>query len=351
MRRSRSIVRGPKRSSPVRSRPSRRSTSSRRARRSPAARSVSSAAAPFRNRGWSRQPTGSVSRSRETATTSIPGSAPRSSTALRIAPSRSPRLAPRPTYALTRPGPERASPVGTLDGRRRELHRGVQLHLRLADANAHARRRETAQELVGDGRREGLDQVEAPLLAELSHAGDDGRVVDRVRELVAAHSGVVGDHQDVEDERLPTLPLLGKHAVEPPDLQPLDFDRHLAHRTTDLAAASASTCSRTSWTRKREAPRSYARTATATLAATGPVSASGSPRSRPRKRLREAPTSTGRPRATSSSRRARSSRLCSTVLPKPIPGSRQIRSSGIPAATAKASLSSRKAHTSATTSS
>ena len=47
------------------------------------------------------------------------------------------------------------------------------------------------------------------------------------------------------------------------------------------------------------------------------------------KRFREAPTTTGRPIATISSRRRSSSRLCSRVLPKPIPGSSQIRSSAI----------------------
>ena len=49
------------------------------------------------------------------------------------------------------------------------------------------------------------------------------------------------------------------------------------------------------------------------------------------KRFRETPTTTGRPIATISSSRRSSSRLCSSVLPKPIPGSSQIRSSAMPA--------------------
>ena len=62
----------------------------------------------------------------------------------------------------------------------------------------------------------------------------------------------------------------------------------------------------------------------------------GRPVSLPRKRLREAPITTGRPSATISSSRRSSSRLCSSVLPKPIPGSSQTRSSASPAPTANA---------------
>ena len=52
--------------------------------------------------------------------------------------------------------------------------------------------------------------------------------------------------------------------------------------------------------------------------------------------LRDVPITSGRPRSVSSSSRASSSRLCSSVLPKPIPGSSWIRSSATPAATANA---------------
>src|SRR5207237_211532 len=81
-----------------------------------------------------------------------------------------------------------------------------------------------------------------------------------------------------------------------------------------------------------------------------PVVEFGSPRSFPSELLREEPTSTGRPSAAISSSRRTSSKFCSTVLPNPIPGSRQIRSSAIPASTAKRRRSSRNAATSATTS-
>ena len=65
------------------------------------------------------------------------------------------------------------------------------------------------------------------------------------------------------------------------------------------------------------------------------------------KLLREVPTRIGRPRSRSSPRRRSSSRLCSTVLPKPIPGSTQIRSSAIPSARRLDPLA-RKARTSST---
>ena len=54
----------------------------------------------------------------------------------------------------------------------------------------------------------------------------------------------------------------------------------------------------------------------------------------PMKLLREVPTTSGRPSSRSSPSRRSSSRLCSSVLPKPIPGSSQIRSSPTPAAIA-----------------
>jgi hypothetical protein len=63
----------------------------------PGREAVSSSAAPFRKRGWSRLPTGSVFRSVETRRTFVSGrwrSRPRAALSV---PSRSPRLEPRPT--------------------------------------------------------------------------------------------------------------------------------------------------------------------------------------------------------------------------------------------------------------
>src|SRR5205807_6125226 len=100
-----------------------------------------------------------------------------------------------------------------------------------------------------------------------------------------------------------------------------------AHGEPTVAAAtcSASTLAATSWTRKIRAPRSYAITFAALVATAR--SGSDLPVMRPRKVLREVPITSGRPIATISSRRRINSRLCSTVFPKPIPGSSQTCSS------------------------
>ena len=78
--------------------------------------------------------------------------------------------------------------------------------------------------------------------------------------------------------------------------------------------------------------------------ATGSLRPRASATMRPRKLLREVPITSGRPSAASSSRRRSSSRLCSTVLPKPMPGSSMIRSLGdAPPRRANARRSSRNA--------
>src|SRR5207248_3496453 len=131
---------------------------------------------------------------------------------------------------------------------------------------------------------------------------------------------------DVEDEVLATLALLLVHAVAPEDVQVADLDRDHAIAP---ATVRASTCGLTSWTRRIVAPRSNAATAAATLA----PSRSSDPVSRRSELLREKPTSTGLPSASRTWSRRTSSRFWATVLPKPMPGSRQIRSSRMPCAT------------------
>src|SRR5262249_56061322 len=93
----------------------------------------------------------------------------------------------------------------------------------------------------------------------------DGRVVDRGRDGVVAGVGRV--EPDVDEERLAVPPLVLVHAVVPENLDPVRLDDHSA---TAAATVSASTCSRTSWTRRIVAPRSYAITAAAMLADSGP---------------------------------------------------------------------------------
>src|SRR5213076_2255527 len=170
----------------------------------------------------------------------------------------------------------------------------------------------------------------------------------------------------VEDEPLADLALGGRHAVVGEQLQAGDLDGDdglralvvlvvallvevvgvVCHRAGTVAAAtvSASTVGATSWTRKTEAPRSYVSTFVATVPATRSLACS-TPVSRPRNDLREVPMTTGRPSATSSPRRRSSSRLCSTVLPNPMPGSRRIRSSAMPSLVAKVRRSWRNAFT------
>src|SRR4029079_5945380 len=114
-------------------------------------------------------------------------------------------------------------------------------------------------ERVGDGGGERLDQVEPARVRDLTNAGDDFRVVDRVVAAIAATARCVGNEPDVEEEALAGLLLGPGRTVEAHELEPVDLDLHLAHELTSSrarAAARASTCSRTSWTRKIVAPRS-----------------------------------------------------------------------------------------------
>src|SRR5436190_2078520 len=116
----------------------------------------------------------------------------------------------------------------------------------------------------------------------------------------------------------------------------------------------SSPAGRTSGFRTRTRTRSGEKrrsSSSATAAATLAPSRSSDPVSFRRELFREKPTSTGLPRASRTSSRRTSWRFCATVLPKPMPGSRQTRASGMPCATANASRPSRKDATSAATSS
>ena len=149
----------------------------------------------------------------------------------------------------------------------------------------------------------------------------------------AASSAIV--ELDVDEEPLPVAPLLLEHAVEPEELdrpgarssraRPYPAPRRRRPRAPRRAGARrgrgrASRRGRMRRPRPRPTPRRCR----------------PAPRARPATRasvdLRESPTSTGRPIATIRSSRRTSSRFWSGVLPKPIPGSRQTRSSGSPAA-------------------
>src|SRR4051812_36296758 len=213
-------------------------------------------------------------------------------------------------------------------------------------AELDAARPELLEKRVGDERREALEQVEPPRVAELADLRGHVRVVDRVRQVVVGPA-LAHVELHVEEEDVPVAPLVLVGAVVAEDLQAAQFDDH---PRTARAAARASTCSRTSWARMIVAPWSNAATAAPTDADVVPTLESR-PRIFASEFLREKPIRMGRPIATSSSRRRTSSKLCSTVFPKPMPGSRHTSSSRMPASTAAASRSSRKRLTSDTTSS
>ena len=89
------------------------------------------------------------------------------------------------------------------------------------------------------------------------------------------------------------------------------------------------------WARRRGRGTSRRRARSARTLAATVARVPGLPANSPMNRLREAPTTTGRPIATISSRRAISSRLCSSVLPNPIPGVEPDPLLGDPGAVAK----------------
>src|SRR5581483_7989439 len=243
--------------------------------------------------------------------------------------------------ARCRPGP--LAPRA-LRGRGRPLGRDAG-RSRLPDAYAHMRDREPGRQGVRDGRRQGLDQVDPHAVGDVLHGRGHLTVVDGRLDPVLVR--LCDLERDVEEEGLALPLLLLEHAVATEDLEAVELDDHASIAS---ATVNASTVSRTSWTRRIAAPRSKAATAAATLAAREPVVASGSPSRRPSELLRDRPTRTGRPSPSRTSSRRTSSTFCSTVLPYPMPGSRQMRPSAIPAATASRSRSSRKAATSDTTS-
>src|SRR5206468_12409165 len=120
-----------------------------------------------------------------------------------------------------------------------------------AHPHAHALRRELRDESIGDRSGERLEQPVARSLADREHDvthtpvidGRLDRVLPRLRYLEC----------DVDEERLTVAPLLSVDAVAPEELESVNLDDHPA---TAAATVRASTCSRTSCTRRIVAPRS-----------------------------------------------------------------------------------------------
>src|SRR3954462_8165691 len=234
---------------------------------------------------------------------------------------------------------------------------------------------ELTREAVGDHGAQALQRLVGALLGDQGDDLADLAVVDRVLDAIGDQCvGLADVEADVEHQPLADLALGGGDAMVCVERQPDDLDGDpylgalffivvvaqvvfvvvvlvgITRHWPNVAAvtASASAVAATSWTRNTRAPRSNAITLVATVAYTRSVTSR--PVIRPRKLLRLVPMTSGRPSAVSSSRRRSSSRLCSSVLPKPIPGSSWIRSSGTPWPTANRSRSSRNALTSETTS-
>src|SRR5262245_48332103 len=125
------------------------------------------------------------------------------------------------------------------------------------------------------------------------------------------------------------------------------------------ATRTASAFAGTSWTRAHHAPAVAARAVTATVASSQPANGRGEPSgpasSRPRNRLREAQTRTGKmgppPRLAIWPRWVSSAQLCSASLANPRPGSRMISPGSTPSATTASTRRRSSSHTSPTTSS
>ena len=121
----------------------------------------------------------------------------------------------------------------------------------LPHPHRHALDREAREQLVRERGRERLEQVVRAPVGDLAHAGGDIAVVDGVLEPVGA-ARFAHVQLDVEEEALALLALPVERAVPAVQLDPVQLDLH----AIAPAAASASTWSRTSWTRKIDAPRS-----------------------------------------------------------------------------------------------
>ena len=121
----------------------------------------------------------------------------------------------------------------------------------LSHAEDEPLRLEPRDERIGRCGRERLEQLEARR-APLAHRLGDQAVVDRLVDPVV-RSSVTDLQLEVEPEQLTVARLLGQNAVIREHLEAVQLDDHPA---TAFAAASASTCSRTSCTRRIAAPRS-----------------------------------------------------------------------------------------------
>jgi hypothetical protein len=135
------------------------------------------------------------------------------------------------------------------------LDRRIEPHVRLA--HPHARGRddlEAVEQRLGERGRQRLEQEVRAAVGELTDERRDGTVVDRVLDPVRCPGPVRDLEPDVEEEALPVAALVLVDAVVAVQLQAGQLDG--GQDATAFATASASTVSRTSWTRRIVAPRS-----------------------------------------------------------------------------------------------
>src|SRR5580693_507278 len=204
------------------------------------------------------------------------------------------------------------------------------------------------QHRLGDRAGCRLDQPIAPRAERFRRRLHHLVVGNGVLEHVAARGlGQIDVEHQIELESLPDLGLVLHHAVIGVQRQPADEDR-IAHRARLMAAATASACTvgATSWTRMMAAPFSTARRCAASEPPSRSAGSDGTIEWM--KRLREAPTRSGRLKPRQASSRAMQARLCSGVLPKPMPGSSAMRSRSMPASQAISSEREKKSVTSLT---
>src|ERR1700687_3387806 len=236
---------------------------------------------------------------------------------------------------------------GDVVDRRGDRRRG------LLDSHAHAlHARKVREQGVRDVRGGGLDQVKS--LAAKSSVGDRDHlaIVDGRIQPVALHR-VRRAALEIEIGRkaLAEPRLLVGDAVLREQHEPRDFDRSL-HQDAPLIAPAifnACACAATSWTRMMETPASAPMIFAAIVA--GSRSAGPLGTSLPMKDLRETPRRTEKPTPTISSSRARIARFCSSVFPKPMPGSSTMRFWRMPDAAARSIAFPKKLSISSTMSS
>src|SRR5215467_2143166 len=221
--------------------------------------------------------------------------------------------------------------------------------MRLVHGDPHPQDlREPVEDGFGHRAGRGLDQSIATGAKSPARDVDDLVVAHGMRELVGARRrGQIDVEHEVELEGLPDLGLVLHHAVIGMQRKPGDEDG-IGHRALPMAAATRSACtvSATSWVRMIAAPPATA----SRWAAIDPPSrwSGGAGDTVSMKRLREAPTRSGSPNDLSSGRRAMAVRLCSGVLPKPMPGSSTMFCRAMPARAAMSSEREKNARMSAT---